>query len=36
MTEQIEVFGQFDVGRNDTTESKSGIDNQISIDKALE
>ena len=35
MTEQIEVFGQFDVRRNDdTTESKSGLTDQMSIDKA--
>ena len=35
MTEQIEVFGQFDVRRNDdATESKSGIADQMSIDKA--
>ena len=35
MTEQIEVFGQFDVRRNDdATESKSGLADQMSIDKA--
>ena len=35
MTEQIEVFGQFDVRRNDdATESKSGLADQMSINKA--
>ena len=35
MTEQIEVFGQFDVRRNDvTTEIKTDLIGEISIDKA--
>tara|TARA_B100000945_G_scaffold260768_1_gene218960 strand:+ start:546 stop:1097 length:552 start_codon:yes stop_codon:yes gene_type:complete len=35
MTEQIEVFGQFDVRRNvDATEAKTGLTGQMSMDKA--
>ena len=35
MTEQIEVFGQFDVRRDDVaTESETGLTDQMSIDKA--
>ncbi len=36
MTEQIEVFGQFDVRRDDVdTENETELTGQISIDKAL-